>query len=57
MWHLYAKSCMLTYNSYTSPNLNDLSPFELVFGRKARLVPQFEITPQIPVTGTFKDAK
>ena len=57
MWHLYAKPCMLTYNSYISPNLNDLSPFELVFGRKARLVPQFEITPQIPVTGTFKDAK
>ena len=55
-WHVYAKACMLTYNSYASPNLCDLSPFELVFGRKPRIVPILEVTPPIPVTGTFKDA-
>lgn len=55
-WHLYAKPCMLTYNSYATPNLDDHCPFELVFGRKPRIVPVLEVTPPIPVTGTFKDA-
>ena len=55
-WHVYAKPCMLTYNSYATPNLDGLSPFELVFGRKPKIVPILEITPHIPVTGTFKDA-
>ena len=55
-WHIYAKPCMLTYNSYATPNLDGFSPFELVFGRKPKIIPILEITPPIPVTGTFKDA-
>ena len=55
-WHIYAKPCMLTYNSYATPNLDGFSPFELVFGRKPKIVPILEITPHIPVTGTFKEA-
>ena len=55
-WHIYAKPCMLTYNSFSTPNLDGFCPFELVFGRKPRIVPILEVTPPVPVTGTFKDA-
>ena len=55
-WHVFAKPCMLTYNSFQTPNLDDFCPFELVFGRKPRIVPILEVTPPVPVTGTFKDA-
>ena len=55
-WHIYAKPCMLTYNSYATPNLDGFCPFELVFGRKPRIVPILEVSPPVPVTGTFKDA-
>ena len=48
---------MLTYNSYNTPNLDNLSPFELALGRKAILAPRLENTPHIPVTGTFAKAK
>ena len=48
---------MLTYNIYNTPNLDNLSPFELAFGRKPILVPKLECTPHVPVTGTFAKAK
>ena len=47
---------MLVYNSYASPNLADISPFELVFGRKPNICPEFEFKPQVPITGTHKQA-
>ena len=56
-WHLYTRPAMLTYNTYNTPNLDNLSPFELAFGRKPILVPKLESTPHIPVTGTFAKAK
>ena len=56
-WHIFAKPCMIAYNSYSTPNLAGLSPFELVMGRKANIIPMIEVTPSIPVTGTFKQAK
>ena len=55
-WDIYCKPAMLVYNSYASPNLADISPFELVFGRKANICPEFEFKPQVPVTGTHKQA-
>ena len=56
-WHLYTRPAMLTYNTYNTPNLDNLSPFELAFGRKPILVPKLECTPHVPVTGTFARAK
>ena len=53
-WNIYCKPAMLVYNSYASPNLADFSPFELVFGRKANICPEFK--PQVPITGTHKQA-
>ena len=55
-WPTYARPCMLTYNSYATPNLDGFCPFELVFGRKPRLVPILEISPPVPVTGTYQNA-
>ena len=48
---------MLIYNTYNTPNLDNLSPFEAAFGRKPTLVPKLESTPHIPVAGTFANAK
>ena len=56
-WHLYKRPAMLTYNTYNTPNLDNLSPFELAFGRKPILVPKLESILHIPVTGTFAKAK
>ena len=56
-WHLYTRPAMLTYNTYNTPNLDNLSPFELALGRKPILVPKLENVPHIPVTGTFANAK
>ena len=48
---------MLSYNSYATPNLDNLSPFETATGRKAILAPKFEYKPRIPITGTHAEAK
>ena len=55
--HVYCRPAMMTYNTYNTPNLDNLSPFEVVFGRKPILVPKLENTPHIPVAGTFVKAK
>jgi hypothetical protein len=54
-WDVLLGLAMLTYNSYTTPNLDGHSPLELVLGRKPKIIPQLEITPEIPVSGTFKE--
>ena len=56
-WPLYCKPAMLSYNSYATPNLANLSPFEIAVGRKAILAPKFEHKPRIPITGTHAEAK
>ena len=56
-WHLYTRPAMLTYNTYNTPNFDNLSPFQLAIGRKTILVPRLENTPHIPVAGTFAKAK
>ena len=43
-WHLYTRPAMLTYNTYNTPNLDNLSPFELALGSKPILVPRLENT-------------
>ena len=48
---------MLTYNNYNTPNLDNMSPFELALGRKPILLPKLECTPHIPVTGTLQRQK
>ena len=33
MWHRYLPLATLVYNTFNSPNVNNYSPYELVFGR------------------------
>ena len=56
-WPLYCKPAMLVYNSYATPNLDNLSPFEVAISRKALLPPRFEYKPRIPITGTHAQAQ
>ena len=56
-WPLYYKPAMLVYNSYATPNLDNLSPFEVAIGRKALLAPRFEYKPRVPITGTHAKAQ
>ena len=46
---------MVAYNSYTSPNLDGLSPYKLVYGRKAKVAPDLEISFSAPVAGEYRD--
>ena len=43
------------YNTFNSLNLANYSPYELVFGRKPKILLNLETTSDIKVSGTFKD--
>ena len=45
----------LAYNTFNSTNLTNYSPYELVFGRKPKILLDLERDPDIKVSGTFKD--
>ena len=53
-WVDYVLDAMRMYNGFASPNLDGLSPYELVFGRKAKIMPMLEITVDVPNAGTHK---
>ena len=55
MWHKFLSLAMFAYNTFHSPNLGNHSPYELVFGRKPKLLINIETNPDIKVSGTFKD--
>ena len=44
------------HNPYATPNLDNLSPFEIAMDRKAVLAPRFEYKPSVPITGTHAKA-
>ena len=43
------------YNAFNSPNIANYNPYELVFGRKPKLLWDLETNPDIKVPHTFKD--
>ena len=45
---------MLCYNSYSTPNLDGFSPYDLAFGHKMVLSHVLEIKPDLVVSGTFE---
>ena len=45
----------LTYNTFNSPNLANYSPYDLVFGRKPKILLDLETDPDTKVSGLFKD--
>ena len=53
-WYNCLPYAMLCYNSYTTPNLDNFSPYELVFGHKMKLNHKLEIEPKAVVTAHFQ---
>ena len=55
MWPKYLSLATFVYNTFNSPNLAAYCLYELVFGRKSKLLLNLETMPDIKVSGTFKD--
>ena len=55
MWPKYLSLATFAYNTVNTPNLANFSPYELVFGRKPKVLLNLETMPDIKVAGTFKD--
>ena len=55
MWHKYLPLATFTNNMFNSPNLANHSPYELVFGRKPKLLLDLETDPDMRVSGTYRE--
>ena len=55
MWPKYLSLATFAYSMFNSPNLAYFSPYELVFRRKPKMLLNLKTTPDIKVSGTFKD--
>ena len=55
MWPKYLSLATFAYNTFNSPNLANFSPYELVFGRKPKILLNLETMPDTKESGTFKD--
>ena len=55
MWPKYLSLATFAYNTFNSPNLANYSLYELVFGRKPKMLLTLDTMPDIKVSGTFKD--
>ena len=55
MWSKYLLLATSAYNTFNTPNLANYSPYELVFGRKPKLLLNLETMPDITILCTLKD--
>ena len=55
MWHKYLPLATSAHNTFNSPNLANHSPYELVFGRKPKLLLDLEMDPDARVLGTHRE--
>ena len=55
MWPKYLPLVTVAYNTFNSPDLGNYSPYELVFGRKPKLLLDLETDPDIKILGSYKD--
>ena len=55
MWPKFLPLATLAYNRFNSPNLGNYSPYELVFGRKPKVLLHLETDADVKVSGTYKD--
>ena len=55
MWHKYLPLATFAHNTFNSPNLANHSPYELVFGRKLKLLLDLETDPDVRVSGTHRE--
>ena len=55
MWTHYLQTFTIACNSFASPALDRLSPFQLTFGRCPQIIIDLETNPQEGRTGSFKE--
>ena len=55
MWPKYLLLSTFAYNTFNTPNLANYSPYELVFGRKPKILLNLETSPDVKVSGSFKE--
>ena len=55
MWPKFLPLATLAYNTFNSLNLANISPYELVFSRKPKILLYLETDPDIKVSGTYAD--
>ena len=55
MWHKYLPLATFAHSMFNSPNLANHSPYELVFGRKLKLLLDLETDPDVKVWGTYRE--
>jgi hypothetical protein len=54
-WDKFLPFTMLSYNIYTTPNLANYSPSEIILGRKIKIIPSLEIDPDIQITKPMQE--
>ena len=55
MWPKFLPLAVLAYNTFSSPNLANYSPYQLVFGRKPKILLDLESDPDIKLSGMFEN--
>ena len=55
MWPKYLPLATLAYKTFSTPNLANFIPYGLVISRKPNLLLNLDTSPDIKVSGTFKD--
>ena len=55
MWPKYLSLSTFAYNSFNTPNLVNYSPYELVSGRKPKILLNLETSPDIKFLSSFKE--
>ena len=55
IWHRYLPLATFAHNTFNSPNLANYSPYELVFGRKPKLLLDLETDPDMKISGMHKE--
>ena len=54
MWHKYLPLAAFAHNTSNFPNLGNLSPYELVFGRKPKILLDLETDSDIKISRTYR---
>ena len=55
MWPKYLPLATFAYNIFNTSHLGNYSPYEFIFGRKPRLLLNFDLNSDIKVSGIFKE--
>ena len=55
MWPEFLLLATLAYNTFNFPNLAYHSPYELIFGRKPKILLDYETDPDTKISGAFTE--